>query len=433
MGIALVAAACGQDVSSGPDEVGVAFSDDDEVGRGRSVEVGLIEPGEPSREIDKKYTVAHVPLSDRFYTQAKDPNDRDEGAVPQLYCRDRNGKQMAFELKTEFAFNKATIPEWTDKHLVRNALGGEYFNEAGDKSITLEKFDMGFDVRNIITPWIQWLHEKFGFELQAVFESTVCPRFDWANVLYNHALGANEWGLLPGQERTVDSCTPVLDQNGVPQINSDGTPAQTCVKVTSFDGPIDPSVTDEDKRPSRQVMEEMASKEFTTALNLNLGVAEGNRHFFCGPGHNQNTPDNCSDLRVRIISVEVDPKLIEERDKVFNAQEALEIKKRQETIDAANAAIDDAARVRTEAQDIAQAQSDARIAAAEAAARTENNADQLAELDAVLAGKDSIKECLALGITNGPDCALLMAVLKGQGLPPYYGSNGDIVANPAPK
>lgn len=331
-------------------------------------------PGsEPFDARDRR--VVEIPTSNRFYLITTNDATRDPGAPAYIAAPDspENGiTELRWEVKNDFVFNAQPSCEWFNQHGLRNAVD----------------YNMGFNVRGEVTPWMQWLAENFGTSMQRAVNE-VSREFSWEQLVFDHPIGANALGVLPDD------------------------------------------ATEEDQRLARRVAEERLVEVFTAELNDRIGTAEG-VPFFCDIGHNQATPEDCENIGVEIVDINpTDTSLVEGRQQIQAEQANLDNAEQLAEIAEQQVALDDANRERAETAAIADAESEARQQAAQLRAElgiTDAEVDIL-ELEVLRAQNNAslqVAPCTAIGAT-GLDCVLLLAVLNGVDLPTVLGELGSSV------
>ena len=332
-------------------------------------------PGSEPFNVRQGREIVEVPTSDRFYLITTSDATRDPGAPQFIAANDSptNGvTELRFETKNNFVFNAATACQWFNQHGLRNAID----------------YDMKFNVRGELTPWLQWLSENFALSMDRAVNQ-VSREFSWEQLTFNYPVGANELGIVPDD------------------------------------------ASEADLRLARTVAEERLEEIFFEELNERIGTHNGTP-FFCNIGHNQANPDSCDPIGIEILDVNpTDNSLVEARQNVQSAQEDLNNAQQLEEINAQQALLNATQRERQEAEAIAEAQSQARQEAARLRAElgiTDENVDIL-ELEVRRAENEArlaVQPCIQSGVT-GIDCVLLLAVLNGIDLPQIMGELGSSV------
>lgn len=395
--VSLVASACSPVYAdAGESEVCFVFNDGSQ-GDGKGL-VATINPEDKPRTIDERDEyVSCIPTSDRFWANVENEQQRDAGAAMHFAVLSSDGHEMIVQTKAEFVFNIATIETWVRQHLIRNTEEGHLACPVGvtDESLcqAFAPYDMGFNARGgLVSAWIKWLIEKFEAQMSLAVQITA-GKFTRAHMHFNYPVGADEFGVFPTD----------AEGNELP-------------------------VSDEDRRLTSEVFAEMLGQEFTRLLNQNLGVANvdtdtgtANVPFFCGVGHNQNLPEQCGDILVRVPErIEaVDITFVEERAKVEAAEEELVNKRRLDAIAASQYEIDQAQLDRESQAAIA---AEARRLAEEAAqARELDDSGALEARRALieLQAYETVAPCIALGAIDGFQCAALLGLL-----PDFFGAGG---------
>ena len=374
--LALVVTACGQNISTGTDEVICVYGAGG--GDGKELKSGPLLPSSDVINVRDDRKVVRIPVSNRFYAITTDGELRDPGAPTYFEVEDANGIPIRIEVWVRFVFNAETACEWFNQHGIRNAAGGTYYSEDGTTAMELEPYDMGFNVRGIVAPWFFWLAENFGIELERAVRLGG-RQTTWAHWEYDYALTANEYGNVPEG----------VDVNSV---------------TTTY-----------------QWAEQFLSEEFSQELNAKLGADPLGRNYFCGVGHNQARPNECGNMVVEILDAyAVNRSLPDGRAAVLQAQEDLENNRLLDNVEAQNLVINQLARERNEAEAIAAAASEARIQTAELEAQLDPNFLELQQQQAVLEATRYIAACQAVDARD-LYCALILAAIRGVNLPLYIG------------
>lgn len=332
-------------------------------------------PGsEPFRVRDGR-EVVQIPTSDRFYLITANDETRDPGAPANIEAIDNGRTPVRWELQARFVFNAAVACDWFDQHGLRNAVPTEQ-----------SRYDMGFNTRGQVTPWLQWLSENVAVVLDRTV-GQVSQDYPWENLTYDFPVAADALGNVP------------------------------------------PDASEEELRSTLEAAEADLTAAFSTRLHERIGTADG-IPFFCGIGHNQATPEDCGPIQIEIIDVRpANEQLLADREAVEEEQAALDNARDLEQIAAERAVLDQTARERAEAEAIAEARSQANIEAAQIRAELGISDETLdvIELEVRRAQNEAavqVAPCTAVGVT-GIECVLLLAVLNGTDLPTVLGDLGS--------
>lgn len=370
--LALVATACSSTVSVPTDAVACVY------GAGGRDGLDLkdqVLPGSEPFSVKDGRVVVEVPTSDRFYLITSNDETRDPGAPAFVEAIDDGRTPVRWEVQARFVFNAAAACTWFNQHGLRNAVETEEL-----------RYDMQFNGRGGITPWLQWLAENFAVALDRTV-GRVSQNYPWENLFYDYAVGSDTLGNLPDD------------------------------------------ASEEDRQSTLEAAEADLTEAFTDRLNARIGTDDG-IPFFCGIGHNQATPEECAPIQIEIVDVRpVEASLVTDRAEIDARQAALDNARDLEALAAEQTALDDAARERAEAAAIADAQSQAQITAAELRAElgiTDEDIDVL-ELEVLKAQREAaelVAPCTQVQV-SGLECVLLLAVLNGTDLPTVLGDLGS--------
>jgi len=401
LAMAAILAACGlggEYADAGDAEICFIFNDGSE-GDGKGLKRVINPEDKPSKVDAGDEYVSCVPTSDRFWANVENEQQRDAGAAPHFIALSSDGFEMIAQTKAEFVFNIITIPDWVKQHLIRNTENGHTACPVGvsppsDECQTFAPYDMGFNARDgLVSAWIRWLIGKYETQMSQAVKLTTA-RFDRAHLQFDYPVGANSKGELPK------------------------------------------NATNEDKRLTSEVYAEMLSETFTRLLNENLGASNGEEgnvdySYFCGVGHNQNTPEECDPILVRVPEriTAVNTTFVAEREKVENEKEAAanaaeleEIAGQRQATEKARLDRESRARVEAEARRLAE-----EAAAAEELEKSGANVARRQKIE--LNAFEEVAPCVVLGITDGFQCAALI----GRNLPEYFGSGeGSNIFSPTP-
>lgn len=399
--MALVVSACAtrlEEARGG--RVDVAVPDDAvlcEYGAGGQDGLGLLRnpilPGSDTyiQSYKNRYVVS-VPLSNRFYEVSELPS-RDAGAPRYFEVLDKDGVPMLIQSKLHFVFNAEQACNWFDTHGGRNsAVEATYYADDGSgASVTLRRYDMGFNVRNrIVSPWLTVLNEQFGQVEYDVFV-VLAREFSWSELVFNEDVEITFAGVV-------------------------------------YSG------------PAQDVWDKAATAMFSDRLDEEYGDAESDRRFYCGPGHNQANPDDCRDIRVQTLDFSPkDGSLVDAVTSLATQREANRIaQERAREEQNQRAALQQIAIENADAEDdrleLERRLSDQRILAATIAAQEaaaieaaellaaagEGGVDALTYEQQLRAAELSVAACNAAEVT-GIECVYLISVLLRQGLPDGLG------------